>query len=93
MRYSTKFYKVYSSLFFEKLEELRYKDLVKAYFTITLANDESAKDKFEIYDALIALTKPLKDPGFYVFKIEGPYTVSVYRWNQEKPIITVTINN
>ena len=92
MQYKTQFYNVFSSLFFEKLEELRYKEVVKNYFTKVIGDDQTPMTNFEIHDALKELTKFMEDPGFLVFKIEGPYTVSVYRWDQGKPIITVNIN-
>jgi len=91
MKYSTRNYHVSSSFLFETLQELRYKDIVKAYFTKTLDEKDPPLTNFEIYDTLIKLSQ-FMDPGYLVFKIEGKNRVCVYRWEQVKPIITVIIN-
>ncbi len=92
MQYSTRNYKVKSSFLFEKIHELKYKDIVKQYFLQVLNPEDPPLTNFDIYDALINLSKFMKDPGYLVFKIEGKYRVCVYRWDQNKPIITVIIN-
>ncbi len=93
MHYATRNYKVTSSFLFEKLQELRYKDIVKLFFTKTLNPEDAPLTNFEIYDALINLSLFMNDPGYLVFKITGKYEVCVYRWEQGKPIIKVTINS
>lgn len=77
---------------FETLQELRYKDIVRQYFLQVLNPEEPPLTNFEIYDALINLSQFMNDPGYLVFKIEGKHRVCVYRWEQSRPIIAVTIN-
>jgi hypothetical protein len=92
MHYSTRNYKISSSFLFETIQELRYKDIVRNYFLKVLNPEDPPMTNFDIYDALINLSKFMDDEGYLVFKIEGKHRVCVYRWEQSKPIITVIIN-
>lgn len=93
MQYRTRNYSVTSSFLFDTLEELRYKDIVRHYFTKTLDESDPPLSNFEIYDALVNLSQFMSEVGFLVFKIHSRHQVCVYRWSdQAKPIINVIIN-
>ncbi len=94
MRYKTRFYLYEASLYFETMEELRYKEIIRTYLVDVLVEEVEPLDKFELYEAFTKLKCFLKDPDALIVKITGTDQVCVYRWDQQrKPIITVTINS